>query len=288
MAVWVEFKGLPKIPLIVDALLAPVAPVKPPVTTGVPQLYNVPDGTIPLLIFVGLTVNATPLQLTELIAVITAVGLIVTVNVNVDPIQVPVIGVTVYVAVLAIFVVFVKPPLILATATPCEAPPVNPVPVGAVHVYKVPTGTTPSNTSVGLILNTNPLHTVVVIALMIPTGLIVTVTVKEAFAPQLSVVGVTIYTAVCALLVGLAKVPLINDAPDPLVPPVKPPLTLGALQAYVVPAGTIPLVRFVGLTVKATPLQLTELIAVITAVGFNVTVTVNTAPIQVPVIGVTE
>ena len=76
--------------------------------------------------FVGLTVNATPLQLTELIAVITAVGLIVTVNVNVDPIQVPVIGVTVYVAVLAIFVVFVKPPLILDTATPCEAPPVNP------------------------------------------------------------------------------------------------------------------------------------------------------------------
>ena len=70
-------------------------------------------------------------------------------------------------------------------------------------------------------------------------------------------------------------------------PPVNPPVTLGALQLYNVPAGTIPLVRFVGLTVKATPLQLTVLIAVITAVGLIVTVTVKTAPVQVPVIGVT-
>ena len=281
------FNGFVKVPLIVVAFVAGAPPVNPPVTLGALQLYKVPAGTMPLVIFVGLTVNATPLQLTELIAVITAVGLIVTVNVNVDPIQVPVIGVTVYVAVLAIFVVFVKPPLILATATPCAAPPVNPVPVGAVQVYKVPTGTTPSNTSVGLILNTNPLHTVVVIALMIPTGLIVTVTVKGAFAPQLSVVGVTIYTAVCALLVGLAKVPLINDAPDPLVPPVNPPLTLGALHAYVVPAGTMPFVIFVGLTVNATPLQLTVLIAVITAVGLIVIVTVNVAPVHAPDNGVT-
>ena len=82
-------------PLIVVCPLNAAPPVKPPLTLGALQLYNVPAGTMPLVRFVGLTVNATPLQLTELIAVITAVGLIVTVKVNVDPIQVPVIGVTV-------------------------------------------------------------------------------------------------------------------------------------------------------------------------------------------------
>ena len=70
-------------------------------------------------------------------------------------------------------------------------------------------------------------------------------------------------------------------------PPVKPPVTLGALQLYNVPAGTMPSVRFVGLTVNATPLQLTELIAVITAVGFIVIVTVNVAPVHAPDNGVT-
>ena len=81
--------------------------------------------------------------------------------------------------------------------------------------------------------------------------------------------------------------PLIVVAFVALNPPVNPPLTLGALQLYKVPAGTIPLVRFVGLTVNATPLQLTELIAVITAVGLIVIVTVNVAPVQLPDNGVT-
>ena len=73
----------------------------------------------------------------------------------------------------------------------------------------------------------------------------------------------------------------------PGAPPVNPPLTLGALQLYNVPAGTIPFVLFIGLTVNATPLQLTELIAVITAVGLIVIVTVNVAPVQLPDNGVT-
>ena len=62
-----------------------------------------PSGTIPLTVSTGLTVNATPLQLTELIAVITAVGLTVTVTVNVAPVQLPDNGVTVYVAVCVVF-----------------------------------------------------------------------------------------------------------------------------------------------------------------------------------------
>ncbi len=73
-------------------LLAP--PVKPPVTDGTDQVYKVPAGTIPLVLLVGLTVNVTPLQLTDVIALITAVGLIVTVRVNVAPVQLPVNGVT--------------------------------------------------------------------------------------------------------------------------------------------------------------------------------------------------
>jgi len=141
--------------------------------------------------------------------------------------------------------------------------------------------------SVGVTLKPSPLQVVVLIGVIMPTGLIVTVTVNVAFAPQLTVVGVTIYTAVCALLVGLAKVPLINAALLPLTPPVKPPVTLGALHAYVVPAGTIPFVIFDGLSVNNTPLQLIVLIAVITAVGLIVTVTVNTAPVQLPLVGVT-
>ncbi len=89
------------------------------------------------------------------------------------------------------------------------------------------------------------------------------------------------------MLVGLVKLPLINDAFVPLKPPVKPPVTDGANQLYNVPAGTIPLVLFTGLTLNVTPLQLTVVIAVITAVGLIVTVTVNVTPVQLPDNGVT-
>ena len=72
-----------------------------------------------------------------------------------------------------------------------------------------------------------------------------------------------------------------------LNPPVNPPVTLGALQLYRVPVGTMPLVPFVGVTVNDTPLQLTVVIGVITAVGFRLTVKLNEPPIQLPVTGVT-
>ena len=87
--------GLNRLPVITDTAVALAPPVRPPVTPGVDQLYKVPDGTIPFVILVGVTLNATPLQLTVLIAVITAVGLIVTVTVKAAPVQLPDNGVIV-------------------------------------------------------------------------------------------------------------------------------------------------------------------------------------------------
>ena len=43
-------------------------------------------------------------------------------------------------------------------------------------------------------------------------------------------VGVTVYVAVCCVLVGFVSVPLIFVWPDLLAPPVNPPVTVGALQ----------------------------------------------------------
>ena len=94
------------------AFVALNPPVNPPLTLGALQVYKVPAGTIPFVALVGLTVNSTPLQLTVVIGLTTAVGLIVTVNVNAAPVQLPDNGVTVYVAVCVTFVGFVKVPLI--------------------------------------------------------------------------------------------------------------------------------------------------------------------------------
>ena len=82
--------------------------------------------------------------------------------------------------------------------------------------------------------------------------------------------------------------PLILLAPVADAPPVIPPVIAGTDQLYVVPAGTIPLVKFVGVAVKATPLHVIAVIGVITAVGFTVTVTENTTPVQLPLVGVTK
>ena len=90
------------------------------------------------------------------------------------------------------------------------------------------------------------------------------------------------------MLLVLARVPLITDTPVAPVAPVKLPLNDGDDQLYVVPAGKIPLVILVGVTVNVTPLQVIVLIAVIAGVGLIVTVTLNTKPVQLPVIGVTK
>ena len=86
-------------PVILDAPLPVPPPVILPVTPGVLQLYVVPAGTIPFVPFTGVRLKPTPLQDTPVIVLITADGFTFTVTVNVDPTQVPDVGVTVYVAV---------------------------------------------------------------------------------------------------------------------------------------------------------------------------------------------
>ena len=81
--------------------------------------------------------------------------------------------------------------------------------------------------------------------------------------------------------------PVILVANEPSAPPLNP-FTTGADQEYLVPAGTIPLVPFTGLTVNNIPPQTVVVISVITAIGLTVTVTVNVGPLpQAAVLGVT-
>jgi hypothetical protein len=65
------------------------------------------------------------------------------------------------------------------------------------------------------------------------------------------------------------------------------PATTGADQEYVVEAGTIPLVAFTGVAVNEFPLQMVELMAVTAGLGFTVAVTLNGAPVQEAVAGIT-
>ena len=287
MAVWALLVGLVKLPLMFIAFVPPVPPVIPPVTVGADQLYKVPAGTIPFVPLVGVTVNNTPLQLTPVIAVTLAVGLIVTVTAKLAPVQVPDTGVTVYVALCWIFVGLNNVPLMFTAFEPVD-PPVNPpVTTGALQLYKVPAGTTPFVPLVGVTVNNTPLQLTPVIAVTLATGLIVTVTAKLA-PVQVPDTGVTVYVALCWVFVGLTKVPLMFIAFVPVVPPVNPPVTTGAFQLYKVPAGTTPFVPLVGVTVNNTPLQLTPVITVTLGVGLIVTVTVNVAPApQLTVVGVT-
>ena len=95
-------------------LACPVAltpPVKLPVTVGALHAYVVPVGRIPPPPLLGVTVNPVPLQVLAVLFAIVAIGFTVTVTVNVDPTQLPaspLVGVTVYTTVCAVFVVLVK------------------------------------------------------------------------------------------------------------------------------------------------------------------------------------
>ena len=82
------------VPIIVAALVPDKPPVIPPVTIGADQLYNVPLGTIPLVLFTGVALKVTPLQVVAVIGVITAVGFKVNVKINDAPVpQLTVVGV---------------------------------------------------------------------------------------------------------------------------------------------------------------------------------------------------
>lgn len=190
-------------------------------------------------------------------------------------------------AVLAILVVFTSVPDIISVAMLCEVPPVIPAPVGADHVYCVPAGTIPLVISTGVIANAIPLQVTAVNAFTVAFGLIATVSVKDAAAPQFTVTGVTMYVAVCTVLVVLISVP-VTDATGVIcdTPPTKP-VPVGIDQVYSVPAGITPLVPSAGKTVNVIPLQVTVVIGVTIAVGSTVTVRVNGWLIPQPVFGVT-
>ena len=89
------------------------------------------------------------------------------------------------------------------------------------------------------------------------------------------------------MFVGLDSVPVMLLWALPEAPPVRPPVTVGADQLYVVPDGTIPFVSLTGVEVKPVPPQVTLVILFTYGRGFTVTVTVKVAPGQLPDNGVT-
>ena len=170
-------------------------------------------------------------------------------------------------------------PVILDAPAP-DTPPLTPVVViGADQLYVVPNGTIPLIPLVGEARNATPLHVTVLIDVIFTRGLSVRVNWNDAPVQPL-VNGITVYVALCAVLVGLVRLPLILVCVNAAAPPVTPPVTIGADQLYVVPAGTTPFTPLVGVTVNNTPLHVTVVIAVITAAGFSVTVNWNDAPAQ--------
>jgi hypothetical protein len=191
------------------------------------------------------------------------------------------------VAVCAVFVGFESVPVILAAPLPVAPPVSPPVTTGSPQLYVVPTGTIfPPTPSVGVTEKAVPLQVEVVCAATNGFGLTVTVTVNVA-PVQLAVEGVTVYVAVWAVLVGFVSVPVML-APLPAAPPVRPPVTTGIPQLYVVPAGIIfPPTPFTGVTVKAVPLHVVGVCEDTNGFGFTVIVTVKFAPVQLPDNGVT-
>jgi hypothetical protein len=67
---------------------------------------------------------------------------------------------------------------------------------------------------------------------------------------------------------------------------VRPPVTIGAAQVYVVPDGIISGL-FAGVTVNGEPLQVAAVLAAMPGLGLMVTVTVNVPPAHEPIEGVT-
>jgi len=171
-----------------------------------------------------------------------------------------------------------------------ESPPVTEaVNVGVAQVYKVDCGTIPFVPFTGDTVNCTPLHTTLLIALTSGVGFNVTITVNAA-PVQLPDNGVTLYVTVWVVFVRLLNKPntvvglFVADAP-----PVTVPVNVGTFQLYTLPSGTIPFVWFVGVTTNGTPLHVTVVIVVISAVGGTVTVNTNVMPTQpAAVLGLTR
>lgn len=103
-----------------------------------------------------------------------------------------------------------------------------------------------------------------------------TVTVNGLEVHPPGTFGVTVYVAVCIVLVVLDKVPDTTDEAVLNAPPVIPPVTVGALQLYVVPDGIVP----VNAAVKLAPEQILKVTLFTDANGNTDTNPVNTAPLQ--------
>lgn len=116
-------------------MLAAAVPAAPPVirpvTAGAAHVYVVPAGTTPFIPSAGTFVKVPSLHTTAVMSVTAGIGLTVTVTVNDVPVQVPVVGVTEYIAVCAEFVGLVSVPVMFTAAVPAAPPVIPPDTVGA-------------------------------------------------------------------------------------------------------------------------------------------------------------
>jgi hypothetical protein len=270
----VELLGLYKVWLIVLPDPA-VAPVMPPLM--LPIVHAKADGALDVSAMFGLV----PLHIATAAGfVTTGVGFTVTVIVNGAPGQPPAIevGVTMYWTVPAVVLLgFVKVWLITgpALATAPLIPPVM-VPMVQMNVLGV--------VAVSVMFGPVPSQVLAVGALVIAgVGYTVTVAVIVNGAPTQPAfeVGVTMYSTDPELVVlGLFNIWLIT-APVPAVAPVIPPVTVPIVHVNVL--GVLAVRLMLGLP----PLQI--LVAggvVIEGIGLTVTVMLNGAPGQVPVVDV--
>ena len=250
----------------------------------------VPKGTIVVGgLFTGVRLNALSLQTVTFCVGINGCAPIDTVTVNGVPGQPPDNGVTVYVSVASELVILLKVWLICVCPVACALPPViapTGLLTGAVQVYVVPAGTMVVGAlSTGII--TNALSLQIAINWFGTTGVGSTVTVNVNGVPgQAPDNGVTVYVSVAVALVVLVNTWLILVCPVACaLPPVIAPtgLLTGAVQVYVVPAGTIVAgALFKGVTVNVLSPHIVAVCAGITGVGSTVTVTVNGVPGQLP------
>ena len=117
-------------------------------------------------------------------------GFTVIVTVKTFPVQLPEVGVSVYVMVRAILLVLIKVAVISTALVPVTAPVIA-VAVGADQEYVVPAGNVPFTPLVGVTVINTPLQVVAVIGVVSALGLMVIVVVKAA-PTQEPEVGVTV------------------------------------------------------------------------------------------------
>ena len=132
VAVCITFEEFCNVPVIVLPL-PPTPPLKPDVYVCIDQLYVVFAGTVPFVPCTGVAWKTTPSQVITVMFVTEGVAFTVTTTLNCAPTQLPDVGVTRYVAVRTSFTVFNNVPLIVSWPV-ADAPPVKPLPVGALQV----------------------------------------------------------------------------------------------------------------------------------------------------------